>query len=273
MSIGNFIPQIWADRLEPLFQKSLVFGNLVNRNYEGQISGAGDTVKINFPGRVDVRDYTTSDLTYDALDAPQTTLTIDKKKYYAFYVEDIDRVQSKPDFLDEYMQEAAYGIKDSVDSAIAANWSDAGSITASTAINSANVLASLLALSQALDEKNVPTNDRWVVIPSWFKTKLVLAKVLVENTTNTAFNDGFVGRVAGFDVWQSNNVPLVSSNYKIMAGTNRAITFAGQFTEGPEVLRMTQRFGNYIRGLYVFGTRVIQPDALAVLDATIAPES
>ena len=273
MAVGNFIPQIWADRLEPLFHKALIYGNVVNRSYEGLITGAGDTVKINFPGKVAVRDYTSSVLTYDDLTAPQTTLTIDKKKYYAFHVEDIDKVQAKPDFVDEFMAEASYSIKDAVDTAIAAQYADAGSISTSTAVNSSNALAAMLALAQALDEKNIPTNGRWAIIPSWLKNKLVLAKVVNENTTNEAFNDGYVGRVAGFDVWQSNNVPLVGSNYKIMAGTNRAITFAGQFTEGPEVLRRDERFGNYVRGLYVFGTRVIQPDALAVLDATIAAEA
>jgi hypothetical protein len=171
------------------------------------------------------------------------------------------------------MAKAAYGIKDVIDAYIAAMYADAGNITASTPINSLNVLAALLSLGQALDEANVPSEGRWAVLPPWMVNKLVLAKLIAENTTNDAFTNGVCGRAAGFDIRKSNNVNNDGTTWNVMAGTNAAISYAGQIDPAKvEALRDKDGFNDYIRGEVLFGARVIQPAALAVLKATVLAE-
>ena len=58
MTTAAFIPQIWAARFTSRLEEELVFGSRVNREYEGDIAGAGNTVKIPTPTTsITVRDY------------------------------------------------------------------------------------------------------------------------------------------------------------------------------------------------------------------------
>jgi hypothetical protein len=126
-----------------------------------------------------------------------------------------------------------------------------------------------------MDELNVPRDGRWAVIPPWMLTKLVLAKLIVENTTNDALTNGNVGRVAGFDIAVSNNLTVVGgTNWKVLAGgSNLAISYAGQIDPAKiEALRDITDFCDYVRGEMLFGARVVNPDALAVLDAQVLAE-
>lgn len=273
MSVNNFIPEVWAARIFARLRKSLVFGDVVNRDYEGEIANAGDTVKINAIGPITVSDYTKSStsITPEELADAQMVLEITQSKYFAFKVDDVDARQAQGNLLAAGMDEAAYALADTFDQYIAGLYAQAGSITASTAVNSVNVYESLLTLGQALDEDNVPAEGRWCVIPPWFKTKLLIAEVVVENTTNEAFDNGRIARCAGFDLRVSNNVYDDGTNYKIMAGVNRAISAADQINK-VEAYRPESSFSDAVKGLHLYGAKVIDPSALAVLDATIAAE-
>ncbi|MCE5322136.1 P22 coat protein - protein 5 domain protein [bacterium] len=274
MSVNNFIPELWSDRIFRKLQKTLVYGSLVNRDYEGEIAQKGDTVKIGSVGPVSVEDYTpnVTNIVAEELEDSQMNLEITQSKYFAFKVDDVDARQASGNLMAEGMDKAAFSMRDKADQYIASFYADASSITESTAITSKNVYAALLSLGEALDDLNVPAEGRWCVIPSWFKTKLVLAKYVVENTSNDAFDNGRIARCAGFDLRQSNNVPNDGTNYKIMAGTDRAITYAEQINK-VEAYRPESSFSDAVKGLHVYGAKVIDPDCMAVLDATIGAES
>ncbi|WP_347245273.1 hypothetical protein [Thermogutta sp.] len=273
MSVNNFIPELWSRRILETLQKTSVYTSVCNRDYEGEIKGQGDRVRITALGPVTVSDYTknSTTITPETLNDEQLTLEISQAKYFAFQVDDVDRAQAGVDIMAAAMNDAAYRLRDAADQYIASLYTEAGSISSSVAINSQNALAGLLTLAQALDERNVPTEGRWCIIPPWYKTKLVLAKVLVENTTNEAFDNGFVGRAAGFDLKVSNNVPAATGTYRIMAGIPRAITYAEQINK-VEAYRLQSRFADAVRGLHLYGAKVVLPDALAVLTCTIASE-
>lgn len=272
MSIKAFIPELWVARLLAAYEKALVFGALANRDYEGEIRNLGDTVKISGVGPVTVSAYTGT-VTYQDLEAEQQNLVIDQRDYWAFKVDDADAAQAGVMFMDQAMRNAAYSVRDTVDRYIAGLYTQAGNITESTPINSLNVFAAILSLGQALDEANVPEEGRWLVIPPWLKVKLVQAKLVAENTTNEAWSNGRVGRCAGFDIYQSNNVANDGTDYYCMAGTRDAISYAGQIDPARvEALRAESAFEDKIRGEILFGAKVVRPDALAVLDATILAE-
>ena len=275
MSVQNFIPELWIARILAKLRKAYVYAALCNREYEGEIKQAGDTVRIGGIGPVTIRNYDPGvPLVSEELEDEQQSLRIDQQKYFNFQVDDVDRAQANVNLLAAGMEEAADGLADAVDQYIAGFYTQAGSTTVLTAVNSLNVLAFLLTLGQALTENNVPRVGRFAVIPPWMTTKLTLAKVLLAaDVANDAFTNGYVGRAAGFDLYESNNVPTTNqgTEFKIMAGTTKAMSYAEQLTK-TEAYRVESSFKDGVKGLLVYGGKVVYPDALVVGDCTQAAE-
>jgi len=284
MSLDNFIPEIWSARLLSNLNKALVFGQpgVVNRDYEGEITAAGDTVRINNIGRITVRDYTknTDIVTPDNLTDAQSLLLIDQQKYFNFQVDDIDKVQQKPKVMNEAMGEAAYALADQVDTYIAGLYTDADAANLSGSAGSPKTdLATagkayeyLVDLSVLLDQSNVPNTGRWCVIPPWFEGWLLKDNRFVSFGTVAnvdILRNGMIGRAAGFDILKSNNVSNNATTWRIMAGSPISISMADQITE-TEAYRPEKRFGDAVKGLHVWGSKVIRTAALAVLYANKA---
>jgi hypothetical protein len=273
MSVDNFIPMMWSTMIQDILKKSLVFDALVNRDYEGQIAAHGDSVKINAIGDVTIGDYTKNGAISGAetVNDQSQILQITQAKYFHFEVDDIDKRQTTGGILSAAMQRAAYQLRDTADTYLAGLYGDAGTTSADTNVNSVNVLAAVLTAAESLNEQNVPMTGRRMIITPWFHTKLVLAKVLVENTSNTAFDNGFVGRCGGFDMFISNNVQASGGFDKIMAGTNLSITFADQINS-VEAYRPELSFSDAVKGLHLYGAKVVMPDALTVLSVAEVAE-
>lgn len=273
MGVESFIPEIWSARFVTVLEKNLVYAALCNRNWEGEIKQIGDTVRIGEIGPVTVGDYTRDTTIYpEAVEGTQQVLRIDQAKYFAFKVNDLDRAQAQGDIMAAAMERAAYAVRDAIDQYIASKYTEAGYTTNATAVTSSNVLAVVLTLAEKLSDNGVPADNRWLVVPPWFMTKLVLAKLLVENTTNEALDNGLVGKVGGFTVHVSNNVPTNGTNYYIMAGHPDAITYADKLSK-IEAYRLEGEFADAVKGLYLFGAKVVLPGALAVANCTIGTES
>ena len=278
MSIATFIPTIWEARLLAHLDKALVYGNLVNRDYEGDIRQQGDTVKINQIADITVRDYKKgTDITIDDVDGTPTTLTISQDKYFAFKVEDVDAAQANVNLVDAAMARASYAMRDVVDQYIASFYASAGVTTGlgddttPLSITSATkAYESLVDLKGALDDANVPADGRFVVVPSQFYGYMLKDSRFVAagtQKTDTVLTNGYIGQAAGFQIYQSNNVPNTKgAQYKILAGTRAAISFAQQITS-TEALRMEKAFSDMVRGQLVYGAAVVQPKALACMTA------
>lgn len=279
MSVTNFIPTIWSARLLRHLDKKHVYANLLNRDYEGEIKNFGDTVKINQIGDVEIKDYTRNqDIEApDDLSGKQLMLTIDQAKYFNFAVDDVDNAQTNPKLMDKAMQRAGYGMNDVTDQ-FAANLLYVG-------VDAANILGTddspivptaddaydaLVDLSTLLTEANVPMDGRWAVIPAWYHGMLLKDKRFVGNGTDynkAILEGGEVGVAAGFRILLSNNVPnTTGTKYKIIAGTNEAGSYAEQILK-TEAYRPEKRFSDAIKGLHVYGVKVLQPKCLAVLTA------
>lgn len=282
MSLESFIPSVWAGELLMNLEKSLVFGNVANRDYEGEITSYGDEVIINEIGDITVSDYTESTtITPQNLDDAAKKLKIDQQKYFAFKVNDVAKAQSKPQVMVKAMQKASYNLRDKADVHIAGFYTDAGiefgSDGAPKSVNSANAVEMFAEVGRLLTQNNVPLEGRWIVIPPWLHTKLVLAKLdLTLSGNDGTFGTGYVGTALGFNIFISNNVQYGSSGSatvksKVMAGFRESISFASQVLD-LEAYRPESSFADAIKGLYVFGGKVVRPDALAVMTASFASE-
>lgn len=280
MAISEFIPTIWSTLLNKELEKQLVYGSCTNSNYEGEIKNAGDRVKINEIGDITINNYTKgATVTYQDIDDAGQFLDIDQSKYWAFQVDDIIKYQSNAELLKPAIEKAAYTIGDTIDQYIATMADQAG-ITANLGtsgtpieINSANVDTYLIKVARMLDDNKVPKAGRFVVIPPWMHEDLVLANLAGLTDNNSLAANGIVGRYAGLDIKVSNNVPnTASAKYKVIAGYNGAIAYASQ-VQNVEHIRLQTTFADGVRGLYLYGAKVIKPDALALLYANEAAEA
>lgn len=283
MSIDNFIPEIWSARLLENLTKTLVYGQptVVNTDYEGEISGLGSVVKINSIGEITVGDYVKNQVIGEpqVLDGTQLTLVIDQSKYFNFLVDDIDKAQQKPKVMDAAMRDAAYRLAEHADRYIAGLYVGApaanliGSDTTPIAPTAETAYEYLVDLGTVLDENNVPRTSRWVVVPPWFYGLLLKDDRFVGNGSDMAgqvLRNGEVGQAAGFTVLVSNNVPnTAGAQYKIMAGSNIAISYAEQINT-VEAYRPEKRFADAVKGLHLYGAKLIRPEAIAVLTANRA---
>lgn len=275
MAVTSFIPEIWAARLLEKLEKAHVYAALVNRDYEGEIRNAGDTVHINTLGDLTIGTYNgTTAITYEDLATTSQDLKIDQQKYFAFRVDDVERVQALPGLVEAASANAAYELNDVNDKFLAATLAAGATAVSGTAValTAANVYQNIVAMKVALDKQNVPTEGRWLVVDPSFHGLLLQDERFVSfgtDITNERLVNGRVGRAVGFDIYVSNNAPEASGTYTAIAGVPMAATYAEQILN-TEALRSEDYFKDLIRGLHVYGAKVTRPTALAKLDVTYA---
>lgn len=288
MSVDNFIPAIWSAQMLMSLKKEHVYGQagVVNRDYEGEISAQGDRVKINSIGPVTIGTYTKNTNIGDpeTLTDSQKELVINQAKYFNFQVDDVDKAQTKLKVMGGAMVEAAYGIRDATDNFIAGLYTGVAAATSGTAngmgddttpvvLTPATVYEKLVDMGVLLTEQNVPTGGRWCVLPPWAYGMLLKDDRFVKVgsvKSDAVIANGEVGEAAGFRILQSNNVPQTGGvKYKIIAGHPMAISYADQIAS-VEAFRPEKRFGDAVKGLHVYGAKLVRNNAIAVLTANKA---
>lgn len=289
MAVTTFIPELWSARLLYALEKSHVATNLVNRNYEGVIANQGDTVHINSIGAITVKDYTknTDIAAPDALTTTDQSLVIDQCKYFNFQVDDVDKVQAAGDLIDTAMGRAAYALADVSDAfllkTIANGVASANKIGAKatlTALTASNVYENIVKMRTLLDKANVPTTGRTIVVPPEVYALLLLDDRFAKSGSDSGQNallNGMVGRVAGFDVFMSNNCVSGTDGgsgsntayFVITAQVAAATTYAEQIikTEG---YRMESRFADGVKGLHVYGAKVTDGSQIAAMYCSVS---
>lgn len=293
-STNKFIPEIWASKLIQNFYDATVFGEIANTDYEGDIKGMGDTVNIRATPDMTIRDYQKGmTLQVERPDKAGVTLVIDQGKYFSAIEDDVDKVQTDINMLDTWTKDASEKMKVKIDSDVLAyiatgahasnSGATAGRISAGinlgvsgtpVQLTRANILDYIVDLGTVLDEQNITETGRWIVLPAWacgLIKKSDLKDASLSGDSQSVLRNGKLGTIDRFTLYSSNNVKKSadssgSTAYNIMAGHKSAVTFASQMTE-METLRAESTFGNIVRGLQVYGRKVVLPNALALLYA------
>ena len=266
MAIANFIPELWSTQLIVAFRERHVFRDLVNRNFEGEIRGAGDTVRITTPAAITVGAYSGT-VSYETPTSAQQNLIIDKDRYWAFQLDDADLAQANVSLMQAYMQEAAHALAQDVDTDLASLYATAGLNDINLDLGSNDFYDKMVEAGKQLDEENVGREGRWVVMSPKGYADLLQNAFFVHATAggDNLIRTGELGSVAGFRVYVSNNlVNTTSSTYAYMYGTNAAITLAEQVIS-TEALRGATAFADQVRGRLVYGRKVVRPAALGTI--------
>ena len=273
----SFIAEVWSAKTLISLQKALVFGQpgVVNRDYEGDIQMQGDTVRIKSLSSPTIASYSKNStvIAPETLTDAQRALYIDQAKYFAFEVDDIDAAQGTGGDLDVALQSAAYGLRDAADQYVAALYTGAasanqiGTVSVTTA---ALAYTQLRKLSVKLDEANVPQEGRWCVVPPWYYGLLLESDLFLraDASSTPGLRNGVVGAVLGMDVLKSNNAPFVTGDdYAVIAGHPMAISYAEQIVK-VETYRPENAFSDAVKGLHVYGAKLVRPDAIATVVAS-----
>jgi N4-gp56 family major capsid protein len=285
MAVDTFIPKVWAAELFVALRGAQVFaqGGLINRDYEGDIAQSGDTVHIGTLARPTISNYVKNVTAIDpqTLATTDQTLVIDQSKYFAFEVDDVDarQVKDSGQLLTKAADDAAFGLADGADNFLAGLMTTgAGNVlTAGDAATPDAAYKVILALKVKLDKAKIPSQGRFLVISPEFHALILQDNRFIDASaygSSAPILNGEVGRVLGFSVLISLNLPAGTagtapevSNF-VVAGHSMATTFAEQINK-VEAYRPQNSFSDAIKGLYLYGAKVVRPEALAVMDVDV----
>lgn len=273
MAITNFIPTIWSETLATQLEKKYIAVAHCNREFEGDIKERGATVKICGVGAIDIGDYTKN----TDMDNPQTLsdtvqeLNIDQAKYFNFQIDDIDKAQCTPKLMEAAMKLAASGLANAADKFIYNMYDQAG-IEMEGWLS--DIVDSIVRARTALFQNNVSDSEEVVVeITPEVAMRLMKEKSELISDNNALIESGCVGSIAGCKIYVSNNVARINNAgsvlHKCFVRTKRAIAFAEQLSE-INAYRPEKRFADAVKGLYLFGGKVVYPNEMVVLTFDVA---
>ena len=293
---GNFIPEIWSAKLIENFYDATVLAAISNTDYEGEIKSMGDTVNIRTTPELTIRPYQKGmTLAVERPDKPKIQLVIDQGEYFAAIEDDVDKVQADINLMDTWSKDASEKMKIRIDANVLSgmlpdiasinrgatagrisgniNLGATGSalqLTKDGASSTKDVTEFIVDMGTVLDEANCPDSNRFMVIPAWMAgmiKKSDLKDASLAGDTTSILRNGRLGMIDRFTIYISHNLNNVVDGgnkcFNVIAGTKMGLTFASQMTE-MESLRAESTFGNVIRGLQVYGYKVVKPEALAV---------
>jgi len=307
---GSFIPQLWSNKLNAKFYQNTMMTEIANTDWEGEIKNQGDTIRIRTAPSITINDYAGAGttLTSEVPTPVYTDMQINKGKYFSVQVNDVLAHQADMDLMNMFTDDAAKQLKINIENefffnsfvtegaASANKGATAGAISAEYNLGSdtapidqatpANVLNTILRMSAALDEQNVPEEGRWLVISPYERQLLMqtdIAQAYFTGDSSSTIRTGKIGMLDRFTVYVSNLLPKGTTSKALVAGlsatstgsavtgakprrmmvagTKAACAFASQISK-TEPLRNQTDFGDIVRGLAVYGRKVLKPEAL-----------
>jgi len=288
-----FLPAVYSKKVLNFFRKASVIEAITNTDYAGEISAFGDSVRIIKEPTITVYQYERGqDVTSTKLTDQEITLVVDTANAFKFIVDDIETSMSHVNFKEVASSSAAYALRDAFDQGVMAKmqaglassapdhilgadsatkfaagvYDGAGSID--LGVGETDPLDVLARMARLLDDENVPEEGRWVVAsPDFYEQLSQSSSKLLSvdfNAGQGSIRNGLVssGKLRGFSMYKSNNVPATSNATGfLMAGHISAVATAQTITS-TEVLRDPDSFGDIVRGLHVYGAKVLRPEAL-----------
>ena len=273
-----FKGEIWSQKINAGLDKTCVMLQCVNRDYQGDADKGTAKINIITPLEVTTGTYTGSIDSYGAAPSKKLQLELNQSVYFGFSVPDIDQAQSNVNIMDAIVGKAKNAVEQAIDTYIFGLNSKApdGNIlgkTTAVGLTSANIYTQFVKLAKLLKNSGAVNAEKQglVVVHPDVEELLLLCSQFVSasNLGSTTITTGSIGKIAGLEVFVSSNVGKETSGYTILAGTKDAITYASQIKK-IETLRAQSSFDSIVRGLYTFGALAINPDALAVIKATVS---
>jgi hypothetical protein len=275
MGAKNFIPMLFAADVLKERDMVLVGVKHCNTDYEGEIKRHGDQVKILTVGPVMSKDYSkNTDLADPDLGTSAAQyLVIDQAKYCHIFVDDVDQAQMNKGFWEEQKRQMGMTMANDLDTFIFNKYTDAGHQITNAAVTSANILSVIASAAEYFKTINVPEGvEKYLELSPYISTKAILAKIIRDTDNSKTIEQGYLGKLFGFSIYESNNITKNTNAYECLARTKAAVSFAAQLTE-TEAYKPQKRFGDAVKSLQVWGGKVVRPKELLRLTLTPAAET
>lgn len=277
MGYEAFRPEILAKELMTDRGRDCVFKNLTYKGpIIGEITKKGDVLHIAGVGRPTVRDYTPGeDIVLEQKSSYNQDLYITQAKYVNVEVDRVDRAQSQGEIFGVEVREAKKALAQSLDEYLAGFYVDAGKTITNDNVTSSSILSTLAEAEQALLEADVPfEEERFLVISPAIYTKLVLGKIVFQQTNDKVFEKGFKGSFLNFSVYVSNSIKKTGDVHHCMAFSRQALALAEQIPASMiERYSPEKSFADAFKVLHLYGATVIRPGELVRVDLTPGPET
>ena len=291
---NNFLPEIYSKKVLNFFRKASVVEAITNTDYAGEISAFGDSVNIIKEPVITVDQYERGgSITATTLTDNEVVLVVDTANAFKFIVDDIETSMSHVNSKEAASSSAAYSLRDAFDTGVIATMF-AGVTTSSPdhtlGADSATALGAgvfdgagavdlgqsgetdpldlMSRMARLLDAQNVPEEGRWFVAGPEFYEELVKASSKLMsvdfNAGQGSIRNGLVssGKLRGFDMYKTNNIAATTNaTGKVLAG-HMSSTCTAQTIVNTETVRDVTSFGDIVRGLHVYGAKVLRPEAL-----------
>jgi len=286
---GTFIPEVWSNKLIDKFYAATVLAAISNTNYEGEIKGQGDKVIIRTRPTLTINDYQVGQtLVNQRPTSGNVELLIDKGKYWSAIADDVIQIQSDIEQMNLWSTDAAEQMKITIDRDVLGSiipsfsafnrGATAGKISGNInlgvtgtplGLTKVNIIDLLVDLNEVLSQQNIPETGRFAVLPFWATSLLKKSDLKDASMTGdgvSVMRNGRLGMIDGLTLYNSNNIAHVTdgalSCANIIVGHTNGLTFASQLVK-TETLRAESTFGDIMRGLQVYGYKVIDGTALA----------
>ena len=290
-----FLPQVYSKKVQNFFRKASVAEAITNTDYQGDIAAFGDTVRIIKEPTITVYQYERgADVTKTALTDQELTLTVDTANAFKFIVDDIETSMSHVNFKEVASSSAAYALRDAYDEGViatmfsgvsasspnhilgsdnatdlaAGTFDGTGNLDIGFASSEHDPIDVLSHMARLLDEQNIPEEGRWFLAsPDFYEVLASSSSKLLSvdyNAGQGSIRNGLVssGKLRGFDMYKSNNIASTTNAAgKCIAG-HMSSTATAQTITSTEVIRDPDSFGDIVRGLHVYGGKVLRPEAL-----------
>ncbi len=270
MAITNFIPTIWSENLHTALDKQYIAVANCNRDFEGEIKNKGSVVKICGVGSITVSDYTkdTDMSSPQALSDTVQELTVDRAKFFNFQIDDVDKAQCTPKLMEAAMKSAAAAIADEADKYIFSLHTKAENTITNDDISTGTLIDTIIKARRILYENNVTDSTSVVLEVSPAVAAVILKEKLALTNDADAFENGYLGSIAGCKIYVSNNIAtenmMIYDNHMCIMRTKRAIAFAEQLSE-IDAYRPEKRFADAVKGLHLYGAKVVYPAEMVTL--------
>lgn len=272
MAILESIDKLISTKVLMTLHDDLVATKICTMDLGADITKAGDTVKFVGLSTPTISAYSGSINTETLADA-STTMLIDQKNYYSFYVDDIEAFRSVIDIKGNAIEEAAYGLLNTADKYVFGLYAGAGTTITAT-VSATIALSTTSTVCRKLDEANVKAGQRWLVIPPWYAEKLELAGVkfsLLEGVGGAKSGVSWANHW-GTDIYMSNNLSTTGSEgsyvTQCLAGSYNSIGYAQQILKSRVIQDVEGAFEAQCAGLHVFGAKIIKPKEVVRIAAT-----
>ena len=290
---GNWVPAVYSQKVQKFFRRASVVEDITNTDYAGEIENFGDTVNIVKEPSITVSDYARGQsVNTQTLADDKLQLTVDQGSYFAFKVDDIEERQSHVNWEALATSSGAYSLKKNYDYNVLKNiYDNASTSAANTGTDAspidgdaaADTLADVISAAKTvLDGNDVPEENRWFVAPPAFYKQLRKAgakimdqSVMADGGASSMRNGMVTDRpLFGFRLYSTNAIAVSSgaassktfgsagsNEYAFLYGHQGAVATANHIAK-TELIRDPDSFSDIVRGLHVFGRKILRSDAV-----------